>query len=122
MYRELLGDKHPNVATSLGNLADYYSHLGENARALALRKEALEMQCELLGENHPDTINSLLFVLERLYANPRTASQGITLAQSYLKKIPRESPSHGKLLNFLNRRDGFRKVAKTRGSKKKKKK
>lgn len=119
MLRELLGDKHPAVANSLSNLAGYYSCLGDNARALELGKEALEMRCELLGEKHPDTINSLLFVLKRFYANPRTASQGIALMQRFLKKIPREHPSYGKLLNFVNRRDGFRKVSKTGGSKKK---
>ena len=122
MRQELLGDKHPDVAISLGNLAKYYSDLGEHARALELGKETLEMRYELLGESHHDTIDSLLFALKRLYANPRTTSQGMALAERFLKRIPREHSSYMRIMNFLNERKGFRKPGKNEVYKKKKKK
>lgn len=76
MRRKLLGKKHPDVASSLSNLAGCHSALGDHARAFELGNEAHKIQRELLGESHPDTLSSLLFVLRRLYANPRTARRG----------------------------------------------
>ncbi len=121
MRRELLGAKHPGVANSLGNLASYHSRLGDSSRVLELGNEALEMWRELLGESHPDTISTLLFVLKRLYANPSTTSQGMALAERFLKRIPREHPSYMKLVSFLNKRKGFRKPGKDGINKKRKK-
>ena len=121
MRQGLLGAKHPDVANSLSSLAKCHLVLGNHSRALEFGTEALEMRRELLGESHPVTINSLLFILKRLYANPRTTSQGMALAERFLKRIPREHPSYMKLLSFLNKRKGFRKPGKNGINKKKKK-
>lgn len=122
MRQGLLGPKHPHVANSLSSLARYHLFLDNHSRALEFGTEALEMRRELLGESHPETINSLLFVLKRLYPNPRTTSQGITLAQRFLKRIPPEHSSYMRIMNFLNERKGFRKPGKDGINKKRKKK
>lgn len=122
MQQELLGEKHPDVARSMNNLASYYSKLGKNDQALELVQKALDMRRELLGASHPKTISSLLFVLKQLYANPSAISQGMALAQRYLKLVPREHEAYGKILGFLNSRQGFRKPGKNRIKKKHKRK
>ncbi|MBR5652687.1 MAG: CHAT domain-containing protein [Prevotella sp.] len=59
IYRETLGEKHPDYATSLGNLAEYYSHLSDYAKAVETGTKALEIRREMLGEKHPDYALSL---------------------------------------------------------------
>ena len=80
------------------------------------------MRRELLGDSHPDTINSLRFVAKRLYANPLTAGRGKTLAEEFLRNIPHDHPARAKVLSFLNARDGFRKPGKIGHGKNKKRK
>jgi tetratricopeptide (TPR) repeat protein len=65
MRRELLGDKHPDVAASLSNLASCHARLGNQPRALELGKQALEMRRELLGGKHPDVATSLSILASR---------------------------------------------------------
>ncbi len=57
--KEVLGEKHPDYATSLNNLAIYYSDLGDYSKAIELGKQALEVNREVLGEKHPDYATSL---------------------------------------------------------------
>jgi len=54
-----LGSAHPDVATSLNNLASLYSSQGRYAEAEPLYKEALEIQKQLLGSEDPDVATSL---------------------------------------------------------------
>ncbi|MEH2164643.1 MAG: tetratricopeptide repeat protein, partial [Nostoc sp.] len=56
MRKRLLGDEHPNVATSLNNLALLYKSQGRYSNAEPLYIEALEIAEKRLGANHPDTI------------------------------------------------------------------
>ncbi|MEA5542963.1 tetratricopeptide repeat protein, partial [Limnoraphis robusta Tam1] len=53
MYQKLLGDEHPDVATSLSNLALLYREQGRYTEAEPLYKQALEMFQKLLGTEHP---------------------------------------------------------------------
>jgi tetratricopeptide (TPR) repeat protein len=121
MRRELLGDKHPSVASSLGNLASFYSKLGKYTLALELGQQAFEMRRELLGASHPATIDSLRFVAKRLYGNPSTAGRGKALVEEFLRHIPRDHPSHAKVLSIGSPK-GFRPPGKPGHSKKHKKK
>jgi CHAT domain-containing protein/Tfp pilus assembly protein PilF len=57
--RRLLGDQHPDTATSLNNLAEVYRSLGDYAKAEPLCRQALEIRKKVLGENHPNTATSL---------------------------------------------------------------
>jgi hypothetical protein len=63
--QELLGDRHPDVASSLNNLAvlRYNQNLYDEAEALLL--QALEIRESVLGSNHPhtqSTKNSLAYL------------------------------------------------------------
>ena len=65
--RELLGEKHPGVATSMNNLALILESEGSHEDAEKLYRQSLEMMRELLGEKHPDvatSMNNLAGVLE----------------------------------------------------------
>jgi tetratricopeptide (TPR) repeat protein len=55
----LLGDQHPDTATSLNHLALPYKSLGDYAKAEPLFRQALEIRKKVLGENHPVTAASL---------------------------------------------------------------
>ena len=61
----MLGDKHPEIATGLSNLAYLRHDKGDLELAEATYLQALKMQYELLGDIHPDianTLNNLAFV------------------------------------------------------------
>ncbi len=55
----MLGENHPDVATSLNNLAGLYEFQGRYKEAEPLHLEALDLHKRLLGENHPDVATSL---------------------------------------------------------------
>jgi len=50
-----LGDRHPDTATSLNNLAGLYKSMGQYDRALPLFESAVSLFEELLGHEHPNT-------------------------------------------------------------------
>ena len=67
-----LGKNHPDVATSLNNLADLYMEQGLYGRAEPLYQRALAIREAALGKNHPDVADSLhnlaiLYVDQGLY-------------------------------------------------------
>jgi CHAT domain-containing protein/tetratricopeptide (TPR) repeat protein len=57
--RRILGEEHPDVATSLVNLGDMLWAKGDTAGVEPLLREALAMDRKLLGEEHPDVASSL---------------------------------------------------------------
>ncbi|MFM7881683.1 MAG: tetratricopeptide repeat protein, partial [Microcystis panniformis] len=57
--KQLLGDNHPDVATSLNNLALLYSSQGRYTEAEPLYLQALDLRKQLLGDNHPHVATSL---------------------------------------------------------------
>ena len=59
MRKQLLGEAHPDVATSLNNLAGLYASQGRYSDAEPLYLEALAMRKQLLGEAHPDIATNL---------------------------------------------------------------
>ncbi len=56
MYKRLLGENHPDVATSLNNLAYLYKSQGRYEEAEPLFLQALAIAEQALGENHPNTV------------------------------------------------------------------
>ena len=50
-----LGDNHPDVATSLNNLASLYESQGKYEEAEPLYQRAIAILLEKLGKNHPNT-------------------------------------------------------------------
>jgi tetratricopeptide (TPR) repeat protein len=58
LLQRLLGEEHPDVATSYNNLAGLYKSQGRYSEAEPLYKKTLELRQRLLGEEHPDVATS----------------------------------------------------------------
>ncbi|NEQ49983.1 MAG: tetratricopeptide repeat protein, partial [Leptolyngbya sp. SIO3F4] len=71
MYKRLLGDEHPYVATTLNNLALLYDNQGRYSEAEPLYEEALAMRKRLLGDEHPDVALSLNNLASLYYSQGR---------------------------------------------------
>ena len=59
LRRRLLGDQHPDVASSLNNLASIVYAKGDYDAAEPLFREALAMRRRVLGEGHPNVAASI---------------------------------------------------------------
>jgi tetratricopeptide (TPR) repeat protein len=59
LARSQLGEDHPDYATSLDNLANVHSVMGDHAAALPLYQRAAEIFRAALGDAHPDYAQSL---------------------------------------------------------------
>jgi tetratricopeptide (TPR) repeat protein len=59
LARQIWGEEHPNVATSLNNLAYLYESQGRYAEAQPLLEQALEMRKRLFVGDHPNVASSL---------------------------------------------------------------
>ncbi|MEQ9548660.1 MAG: tetratricopeptide repeat protein [Coleofasciculus sp. G3-WIS-01] len=73
LYKRLLGKNHPDVATSLHNLALLYSSQGRYEKAESLYLEALAIVDRTLGSNHPHTVTfreNLQLLRDRLRHSP----------------------------------------------------
>ena len=55
MRKKLLGEEHPDVASSLNNLASLYYYQRRDEEAEPLLLQALDMRKKLLGDKHPYT-------------------------------------------------------------------
>ena len=51
--KQALGEKHPDYATSLNNLANLYQSTGAYAKAEPLYRQVLEINKQALGEQPP---------------------------------------------------------------------
>ena len=96
------GPEHPQVATSLNNLADVLSSQGKLAEAKALHKQVLALRQKLLGPEHPDvalSLNNLAAVLSsqgKLAEAETLHKQALALRQTLL------GPEHPDVALSLN--------------------
>ena len=96
MRRQLFGDVHPSVATSLNNLSNVLQKQQRYAAAEPLAREVVGLRRRLLGDEHPSTITALnnLGVLLTPFGRPQEAEgvlrEGIAAAT---KRLPAEHPS-----------------------------
>jgi tetratricopeptide (TPR) repeat protein len=58
LRQKLLGDEHPDVATSFNNLAALYESQGRYSEAEPLFQQALALRQKLLGDEHPSVATS----------------------------------------------------------------
>jgi tetratricopeptide (TPR) repeat protein len=82
--QEVLGEKHPDTAESLNNIAGVYDSQGHYAKALPLYEQALQIQKEVLGEKHTDTAISLNNIAI-LYYNQSNYAQALPLFEEVLQ-------------------------------------
>src|SRR5262249_39083903 len=59
LLKETLGEKHPDYAVSLNNLARLHESLGDYRAALPLLKQARDILKELVRARHPPYVTSL---------------------------------------------------------------
>ena len=62
IQEKTFGPEHPDVATSLNNLALLYQAQGRYAEAEPLLQRALQIRQRVLGPKHPDSIASLRYL------------------------------------------------------------
>ena len=74
--KKVLGEKHPDYATSLNNLALLYKDMGDYAKAEPLYRQALEIRKQALGEKHPD------------YAKPQQPGRAVRSHAGNGKRLP----------------------------------
>ena len=79
---QVLGENHPDMATSYNNIGNAYCNRGDYDKALEFYQKALKIRFQVLGENHPDVAYSYM-----VSALPMTIS-GITKRPSdFTKKL-----------------------------------
>jgi tetratricopeptide (TPR) repeat protein len=104
LARQVWGEEHPNIATSLNNLAVLYKLQGSLAEVEPLYQEALAMRKRLFPTHHPDvatSLNNLAF----LYKSQGRLAQAEPLLEEALamskRLLPGDHPDVAKGLNNL---------------------
>ncbi len=104
ILERILGENHPDVASSMAWLAFLYFSQGRYSQAEPLYKQALEMTQKLLGTEHPDVATSLNN-LALLYRSQGRYSQAEPLYKQALemtqKLLGTEHPDVATSLNNL---------------------
>jgi tetratricopeptide (TPR) repeat protein len=54
--KKVLGNEHPDVATSYNNIGCVYSEQGDYSKALDFYQKALKIREKVMGDNHPKTV------------------------------------------------------------------
>jgi CHAT domain-containing protein/tetratricopeptide (TPR) repeat protein len=130
LSKAVLGEKHPDHATTLSNLAVLYENVGDYAQALPLYERARDVRKATLGEKHPsyaDSLNNLALLHQRrgeharalpLYEQARDvckASLGeqhpdYTISLNNLAGLYRSLGQHGKALPLYEQARDIRKA------------
>ncbi len=94
IYKEVLGESHPDYATSLNSLGGLYSDLGNYPEAERYYLKSLLIRKEVLGENHPDYATSLnnLGMLYITQGNYPEAEKYFLKSLRILKEVFGENP------------------------------
>jgi tetratricopeptide (TPR) repeat protein len=99
-----LGADHPNVATSLNNLANLYQAQGRFSEAMSLAQRALPILEKALGPDHPN-VAATLNTLGVIYASQGRNSDAEPLIKRalaiYEKASGPDQPRVANTLNFL---------------------
>ena len=104
MRRKLYGEDHPDVATTLDNLADVAYDQGDLKTAVTLRSEELAIRRKLFGNSDVKTADALFDLASDLHAagNPRAGDSLFTEWVARVAGAPREvTPTRARQLNGL---------------------
>lgn len=71
--RNLYGEVHPDVVTSMASLADVVRNKGNNEQAIELRRNVLDFRRRLAGDDDPKTIDALHALASALHGSGRSA-------------------------------------------------
>jgi CHAT domain-containing protein/tetratricopeptide (TPR) repeat protein len=115
--KEVLGEKHPDYATSLNNLGGLYESQRNYAKAEPLVRQALEIRKEVLGEEHPhfaQILNNLgsLYNTQGNYAQAEPlVRQALEIRKALLgEKHPDYATSLNNLANLYNAQGNYAKA------------
>jgi tetratricopeptide (TPR) repeat protein len=97
-----LGPEHPDVATSLNNLAELYRTKGDYAKAEPLLQRALAIWEKALGPEHPDVANSLNNFALLYYAKGDHAKAEPLFQRALAIREKSLGPEHPNVANSLN--------------------
>jgi len=111
MYEEMLqileaalSPQHPDVATTLNNIAGLYRQMGDYEKALPLYQKALEINEKVFGPQHPDvaiTLNNIALLYENIGEYEKVLPLNQKAFEIIEKVFGSESPSLAALLNNL---------------------
>ena len=93
LARQVWGEEHPNIATSLNNLAVLYKLQGSLAEVEPLYQEALAMRKRLFSGDHPDVAQSL-DSLAGFYESQGRLDAAESLCEEALAMRKRLFPTH----------------------------
>jgi CHAT domain-containing protein/tetratricopeptide (TPR) repeat protein len=104
LRKEILGEKHPDYAHGLHNLAELYRAVGDYDKALPLQERARAIYRAALGEKHPDYAGSL-HNLAVLYRTLGAYAQALPLHEQaraiYREALGEKHPLHANSLSGL---------------------
>jgi tetratricopeptide (TPR) repeat protein len=99
-----LGDDHPDVATSLNNLAGLYDSQGRYSEAEPLYQQALALRQRLLGDDHPAVASTLWHLGVMRYHQGQVAAAAALLLRAlpiYQAKLGDHHPDTQNLKSWL---------------------
>jgi CHAT domain-containing protein/Tfp pilus assembly protein PilF len=102
--RDVLGERRPEYATSLNNLAMLYHALGDYGRAASLSTRALELRLELYGEVHPlygQSLHNLAYAHDSLGEFGRAEALYRQALNVLKQSLGEESSDYARSLNNL---------------------
>ena len=102
--RKVLGEEHPDYATSLNNLAGYYDDIGNYTEAIRLGTQASEIIRKVLGEEHPSyalSLNNLALYNSKIGNYTEAIRLGTQALEIQSKVLGEEHPSYALSLNNL---------------------
>jgi tetratricopeptide (TPR) repeat protein len=91
MQRKLLGEQHPDIASSLNNLAQVLRERARLTEAETMFRDALAMRKKLLRDDHPD-VTASLFDLARVLHDQRKLAEAEASIRECLAIRERHSP------------------------------
>ncbi len=97
-----LGPEHPDVATSLNNLANLYSQQGNDTMAEPLFQRALRIRERLLGSEHPETAQSLNDLANLYYKQSKDMEAEPLYKRALYIWEQQLGPEHPRVANPLN--------------------
>jgi tetratricopeptide (TPR) repeat protein len=102
--REALGERHPNYAGSLNNLAMSYKAMGRHADAEPLLVRAMEIYREALGEGHPEydaSLNNLVRLYRAMGRHADAEPLLVRAMEIYREALGEGHPDYAASLNNL---------------------
>ncbi len=102
LYREILGEEHPDTLSSLNNYAFVLDALGRAAEAEPLYAEALMRKRKVLGGTHPDTLSGMNNYAAVLVALGRTTDAEPLYAEALRMRREVLGDKHPDTLTSIN--------------------